>query len=319
MTDRHLTDEQLSSHLDGVSTSDLDERGAPSPADHLTTCAPCRQRLAALETVRDVVRTPVAPLAPEVRAASIASVLRAAGDGAGADAPDQVHDAPAPIPIPRRRPAVLVGAAAAVLVLALAIGIPVALSGHGTSGGSEASGPARAAVSPPSPVSGKAPLPQHVTSAISDLGTLDSIGALRSRVDGLLPAASAAAPTGQAATGAIPGAASPAPAPSPTAPASSPTAPVPSPATPTPSGSGSSELNTLGAGPATTSRFEQCLASAKLAVGPAESRGTVELLATATFEGVPALVYVFEPLTGTVQSAVVVARDGCKALATTSL
>jgi hypothetical protein len=46
----------------------------------------------------------------------------------------------------------------------------------------------------------------------------------------------------------------------------------------------------------------------------------VQLLATATFEGTPALVYVFQPGTGTtVQSAVVVAREGCKVLATTSL
>ena len=82
MTDGHLTDEQLSSHLDEVATSDLDEKGAPSTAEHVATCVPCRQRLSALEAVRDVVHTPVAPVAPEVRAASIASILRAAGHGA---------------------------------------------------------------------------------------------------------------------------------------------------------------------------------------------------------------------------------------------
>jgi hypothetical protein len=315
MTDGHLTDEQLSSHLDGVATSDLDEKGAPSTAGHLATCGTCRQRLAALEAVRDMVRTPVAPVAPEVRAAAIASVLRAAGrdlSGGGAD--------DAPVVMARRRPQVLVGVAAAVLVLGAAIGIPVALSGHGTSGGSEAAGPARPSLSAPSRVFGKATLPQHVTAAISDLGPLDSVGTLRSRVDGLFPTASSAAPTGQGATGIVPGAAPPVPAPTPATPAPTPATPAPTPATPAPSGSGGPALNTLGAGQATTSRFEQCLSSATHAVGAAQPTRIVQLLATATFKGTSALVYVFQPGTATdAQSVVVVARDGCKVLATTSL
>ena len=46
----------------------------------------------------------------------------------------------------------------------------------------------------------------------------------------------------------------------------------------------------------------------------------MQLLATATFKGASALVYVFQPGPGTdMESAVVVARDGCKVLATTSL
>lgn len=314
MTDGHLTDEQLSSHLDGVSARDLDEKSAPSRADHLAACSTCRRRLAALGAVRDRMRTPVEPVAPEVRAASIASVLRAAGhdrsgegdrNEAGVGEPDGVPAAP--IVMSRRRPQVLVGAAAAVLVLAAAIGIPLALSGGSTSGGSEASGPARASVSAPAGVNGTAGLSQHVTSAVSDLGTLESVGALRSRVDGLLPAASSAAPTGQAATGAIPGASPPVPAASPTAPG--------------PSGSGSQDLNNpFGVPQATTSQFEQCLSSARRVAGSASPARTVQLLATATFEGTPALVYVFQPETGTdVRLAVVVARDGCKVLTTTSL
>jgi hypothetical protein len=319
MTDGHLTDEQLSSHLDGVSARDPDEKVAPSIADHLATCAPCRRRLAALGAVRERMRTPVEPVAPEVRAASIASVLRAAeldpsGAGARSEAgvaePDEVHAAP--IVMARRRPQVLVGAAAAVLVLAGAIGIPIALSGRSTSGGSEASGPARATASAPAGVNGTSGLSQHVTSAVSDLGPLESVGALRSRVDGLFPAASSAAPTGQPGTASVPAASPPAP---------------PAAVAPTPSGSGSQDLNnTFGASPAMTTQFERCLSSATRAAGsaspasPASPAKTLQLLATATFKGAPALVYVFQPGTGPdVQSAVVVARDGCKVLATTSL
>src|ERR1035438_1917106 len=123
MTDGHLTDEQLSSHLDGIHAADTDEPVAPVAPDvgrHLSGCDPCRRRLVALETVRGRLRTPVSPVSPEVRAASIETILARFGEnqpdvGSGVTGTDaaggsDVRVRPggrdAPIPIPRRRPQV---------------------------------------------------------------------------------------------------------------------------------------------------------------------------------------------------------------------
>ncbi len=79
----HLTDEQLSAHLDGESDTDSDGSAAQF-AEHLATCARCRRRLSEFDAVRNLVQTPVVPPSPNLRAESIATVLRsAAAGGAG--------------------------------------------------------------------------------------------------------------------------------------------------------------------------------------------------------------------------------------------
>ncbi len=75
-TDGHPTDEQLSSLLDGAAGFAVDagtdadgerhEDGGPDLAEHLAGCGECRARMAVLEAVRDLVRTPVPPVAPDV-------------------------------------------------------------------------------------------------------------------------------------------------------------------------------------------------------------------------------------------------------------
>ncbi len=363
MTDGHLTDEQLSAHLDGASDtdsrSDLDAgpdrtdatsagsaEWVGSAGEHLAGCALCRGRLAALEAVRAVLRTPVPNVNRDVRAASIASVLltveaedvasggtgggRGAEVGTGAAAGGAGGAAgierEASIMIPRRRPQILVGSAAAVLVLAAAIGVPLALSSSSTST-STASAPAKAAVSQPSQpehqnsassASGEGGIAKRAESSVSNLGELGSVGALRSRVGALLPAASSTAPP-------VPNTGAPTPT---TAGATAPTAP-------TGTGSGSQNEFNAQAGPTTTRQFERCLPSA---LHVTSSTSTVALLATASFRGTPALVYVFMPpptgpATGTRPTTgigpvaghaarpgvVVTAIRGCKVLASTTL
>jgi hypothetical protein len=311
MTDGHLTDEQLSSHLDAASGAGRDEKAAASIEEHLAVCAPCRQRLAALGAVRQVLRRPLPPVDRDVRSASIASVMAAVGEdssGVDASAGSGVDGRPAPIAITRRRPQVLVGAAAAVLVLAAAIGVPLALAGKSASQ-STASAPAAGASSGPDEThqgnraSGTEGISANAADTVSNLGKVGSPEALRVRVAQILPGASAAAPTKNAAT-------------------SSP----PSPTSTTGTGSSGSKVPgpfSVQRGLGTPGQFERCLSSATRAVGPAR---TVQLLATATYSGTPALVYVFGPsssgsASGTAARSAVVAtaRDGCRFLATTYL
>jgi hypothetical protein len=314
MTDDHLTDEQLSSHLDGFPGVDLDETVSASASfgAHLAGCSPCRERLAALESVRArLMQAPVPPVAPDVRAASIESVLRRAGEGrpdAVPPSPSDVHKQnpdliriPSPIPMPRRRPQVLVGAAAAVLVLAAAVGVPLALLGQGSSDSvqSRASATAGPSVRRPAPAdhsaraSGTYGLSKGATATVYALGPLSSVDGLRSRVAALSSQEfSAAAPEPQSAANAT-----------------------------APTASGTSKTSAVSG--ATPIQFERCLASA---VHTAGSTTIVRLLATATYKTTPALVYVFEPApSGSAtenagRSAVVVtARQGCRVLATTRL
>ena len=302
MTDGHLTDEQLSAHLDGVVGADRDEAASASASlgGHLAGCGPCRARLSALESVRvRLLQTPVPPVAPDIRAASIESVLRRAGEVQKQD-PDLIR-IPDPIPMPRRRPQVLVGAAAAVLVLVAAVGVPLALLGQSSSDGaksgvSASSGQAvrrPAATKHSTRASGTYGLSKGVTATVYALGPVSSVDGLRSRVAALgSQTFSASAPEKQAAANAA-----------------------------APTGSGS--ITTGSAPGATPAQFERCLASALHAAG---STRTVSRLATATFKTTPALVYVFQPTpTGSpTESApgsavVATASQGCRVLATTHL
>jgi hypothetical protein len=321
LTDGHMTDDELSSTLDGVADTDLDERVALSLGTHLAGCARCRERLAALEAVRELLHTPVPGLEPEARSASISAVLRAAGvaDGGDALAPaaggaatapggparprDRADGAAggardAPISLPRRRPQVLVGVAAAIVVLGAAIGVPVALSGGGSST-SASSGASESATrqlprSPQAhaPATGTLVLPGRLGALVVNLGKVGSIDALRSKIAALAPHASAAVPTTQETVTA-------------------------------PTGAGSAASTQTGVeGRTTTSQFEHCLSSAMHAAGPVTS---VQSVATVSFRATPALVYVFEPgrggssTGGTARSAVVVvtAQVGCRVLGTT--
>jgi hypothetical protein len=283
-TDRHLTDEQLSSHLDDTAEP------ASATSAHLLECARCRDRLAELGAVGTLLRTPVPKLDRDARAASIATVLRRA------------EAARAPTPIRRRRPQVLVGAATAVVVAA-AIAVPLALSDHaGTN--TAASAPASTAVHQ-APLSGQpsagsasnesaGPAP----TTVPDLGRLDSPDALRSGASGLLGAAAAATATTQQATPSTTGA----------------------------SGSTATASNPpLHPAPDATGAFERCLAPAQRVVGPTR---TLQVLATANYEGTASLVFVFGPQSagqppgsgdGRQPTVVAVSSSTCSVLVDTSL
>ena len=295
-TDGHLTDEELSSHLDGVVESDLDSSGVSSSVrDHLAGCGPCRQRLETLGSVRARLRASVDVVDPEVRAASIEAVM--ATVMATVDV------------VPRRRPQVLVGAAAAVLVLAAAVGVPLALVGQSSSSSTRASAPTspvnRAQAGPAHRVDGSAAprLSESDTANVSDLGPLSSITRLRSQVvsdtQGEFSTAAPEPQGTQGTAGSLPSAS----------------------ANANPNGEASGSATHAATPAATPAQFERCLSSALNAAGATR---TVRLLATATFKGTPALVYVFRPVPDASPTAnpsrtavVATARDGCKVLATT--
>ena len=335
-TDGHPTGERLSALLDGVAgfvdagtdadgrrkeDGRRDEDDGAKVEEHLAGCAECRARMAALRGARDLMRTPVPPVAPDVRAASIAAILREseaapvrAGGGAGSGGGVGAGRAGGPTPIrARRRPQVLVGSAAAVLILAAAIGVPLALSGRSTSGGSTASTAAeasRGAASGGAASGGAASgahsggdslgtkdLSKFANAPITDLGPVDSVEALGARAASLGQPNSTATPNAAA----VPGAA-----------AAAPTEPGPS------AGGTFAPLTTL----PTISAFESCLSSAVRSAGPGR---VVQDLATAQFEGKPALVYVFGTSSGGSSTgtsarplAVATARTGCGVLGTSS-
>jgi len=343
MTDGHLTDEQLSSQLDGESGFEADghvEDAGQHAAGHLAGCVRCRARMAALEAARDLVRTPVRPVPPEVRAESIASVLgrsaaaplsdgvvgarradgerlttggglTSTGDLPGAGGPSSGAHAPTPLRS-RVRPQVLVGSAAAVLILATAVALPLALSGRSTSGGSAESSAARSANSAPAGHNGYGQsatattgLSKHATTSVVDLGPLDSAEALRARAASLQPLNSPVVPS-----------------PAPVTSVSGPTG-AQSPSGEAGSASPIAGAFSAGAAQATVSAFERCLSSAAHAAGAGRE---AQALATTDFKGTPALVYVFMPTSGgsatgnAAQSIVVAtARTGCRVLVATSL
>ncbi len=343
MADGHLTDEQLSSQLDGESGFEADghvEDAGQHAAGHLAGCARCRVRMAALEATRDLVRTPVRPVPPKVRAESIASVLRrseeaplsdgvedagradderlttaggltSAGRPSSTGGPTGGADGPTALRS-RMRQQVLVGSAAAVLILATAVAVPLALSGRSTSGGSAESSTAQSATRASAghnrygrSATATTGLSKHATASVVDLGPLDSADALRARADSLQPLHSPVAPNAAPVTSApgpeaAQGSSGEAASASPIAGAFSP-----------------------GAVQATVTAFERCFSSAAHAAGTGRE---AQALATTDFKGTPALVYVFMPTssgsaTGNAAQSIVVvtARTGCRVLVTTSL
>ncbi|HVA05076.1 MAG TPA: hypothetical protein VMU64_15170 [Acidimicrobiales bacterium] len=192
---------------------------------------------------------------------------------------------------------------AAVLVLAAAVGVPLALVGQSSSSQSRASEGTsqvnRQQVGADHGVRGSAAAgpTESVTAHVSDLGALSSINRLRSLI--MMVAQdeySTAAPEKQENQEKLPSAN----------------------ATATTVNGLSKTGRESGTTPA---QFERCLSSAMDAAG--ETR-TLRLLATATFKGTPALVYLFGPepntsATGNASRSAVVAtaRGTCKVLATT--
>ena len=357
MTEGHLTDEQLSSHLDEDAAIDVHETAASSNREHLAGCAPCRQRLATLGAVRDRLGMPVPPLSAELRAASIATVLRragadtpnadasvaaaavdvgatgagatgagatgAGGTGAGGTGIDTSARGPGahrePIRIPRRRPQVLVGAAAAALVLVALVSIPLALSGQSTSS-STASAPNAAAKSIPGPggTDHRAGASGAKSFSANATATVPGLGNVSS-LDVL-----------RSRVASVVSERSPTAAPAPQGVSNSASAPSANSATNATSATSAAGeasegegLYKVEPGQGTPSQFERCLSSAMHAAGHAR---TLKFLAVASFRGTPALVYLFSPSSGgsstaqAAQSAVVAtARDGCKVFGTTYL
>lgn len=290
MTHPHLSDEQLSAHLDGEAG---DERAAGL---HLASCPDCARRRAVLDRASALVRTPVGPVPP---GAAVSAVRAAVAEVAEARSPGVASAQRGSWWT--RRPRVLAGVAA--VIAAAAVAVPVSLSGgHGTQQVSSAAkaAPSAHAAKPSSnstgasaPTSSREPtqtLQQPAGTAgasPADLGTLSSVVALRSRLTTALSGngSAAFATAGRTAEDAPEASAAPA------------------------------------ASAAASAGSEACEPAALRVAGTTHA---VELVAVATYEGVPALVVVVRPsprTSGAVLApvAVVVARSGCRLLVSAAL
>jgi hypothetical protein len=301
VTHEHLTDEQLSAHLDGEvldAPHAPDVPGSPSPTvdERMAGCATCRRRLAALEQARALVRRPVIPVAPDVKAAAVRAAMAGTSPGGPPDdvSDETVADVAPVIAVrraPRRRPTrELVATAAALVVLGLAVGLPLGLSHGGPQAAPSAALNAQhrpAAPTVKSPAGSSAYSAAGTTATGVDLGTLNSTQALRARVGSEL----ALKALRQGSTSSA-----------------------------TQNSSADAAAPTFdGAGlPATETT---CLGAAREAAGAADP---LVLEATATYDHTPALVVVVQPPTTasgatTARPVVVVARSGCRVLARTSV
>ncbi|HEY7946122.1 MAG TPA: hypothetical protein VID75_00525 [Acidimicrobiales bacterium] len=304
MSHDHLSDEQLSAVIDSGAD------GEPAAADVLgsiSSCARCRQRLAALEQARALVRAPVTAVSPAVKAAAVRAALSGAGspetagsetartETAGTDTPWTDTAAVVPMASARRAPRrsrVPVGAAAAIVALGLAVGIPAALS-HGGSSPTNAAAKAvtgrhrASAPSAPETTEGT-PTASSTTgsAAVTELGPIGSPAALRSRLAAVLKVKSA---TGQFGSSAV-----------------------------SPQSDSLAAPAAQGAGlPAPSAA---CVAKARTAAG---ASGPPTLVAGLTYAGTPALAVVFSvpPATGSTTTrhiALVVALSDCRTLARTT-
>jgi hypothetical protein len=299
MTHRHLNDEQLSAHLDGERPEGLS--GAPEDAleTEIAACDPCRLRLAQLAEARALVRTPVVPVAPSMRAAAVeAAIADGLGDGAGSGpGPDVVT-------LASRRPRgrLLSGAAAAVAVLAVVAAVSVAVAHGGPSSTPSAASAVRRGVAGHGAAKSSAQTPSasstsSTATAVASLGSVSSPEVLRQR---LAPDLAAAANqqdsiSGTTATGATENQ------------AQKNVSAVPS------SGYADSK-------PAQGTAIS-CAATALRAAGADD---TLVLVATATYRDTAALVVVAQGAkTSSTASqgrvAIVVAQSGCRVLARTAL
>lgn len=136
---RHLSEDRLSSYLDGERSVSARSRApeATGPEEtereiHLDSCEACRARLEGLRAARLLVATPVNPPPAEVRARAIASAL-AVFEETDEDADETTSQVVSSSRGPwYRRPRVFLGATAAAM-LALAVALPLTLTGKGAS------------------------------------------------------------------------------------------------------------------------------------------------------------------------------------------
>ena len=295
MTHEHLSDEQLSAHLDGewpeASSSASASASAESLEAEIAACEACRRRLTELSEVRDLLRLPVEPVPPSVRAAAVqTAVSEGLADGISRRAAVTGASPPPPRMIrPVRPQRVLVGAAAAVAVLVVAVGVSLGLAHSSTPTASSA---ARAPVHEPTTSGSLKPTAATPSTGLASLGSVASPQALGRRLAPLLAGAKATSGSAASAT----------------------------------EGTGNSDNFATGspgvhsAGAATVpAALSPCVAAAQRA---SDVSGTVILEATATYRQTPALVVVLQAV-GTSSSperiAVVVAQSGCRVLVRTSL
>ena len=310
MTELHLTDEQLSSHIDrtGSGAHVEPEIGADRPLvdEHLLTCDACRARLVKFDAVRGLIGQPVAPVSSEVRGAAVASALqegtvasnRDSGGDENRERPAPVHGRgarlgpPTPVRLPgRARPRVVAGVAAA-LVLAGGLGAALSL-GRSSSSNSAATATGRSSAS-----AGYTPsnIQHDSTGEPGFVGDLGAVGSsvqlellLSPSVDRLKQ--SSASPSAGSTLRA-------------------------------PGFSAQGPANSAGAGSSALSHVAACLSTA---VHATNGRRTLELTATANYRGTPAVVFLFGTVSGATQGsavrslAVVTAAAGCRVLVTTSL
>jgi hypothetical protein len=287
MTHEHLNDEQLSAHLDGELHGDSSPATTPddTAASGIDGCEACQARLAALAGARALVRRPVVPVAPSVRAAAVEAALIAglgAGDPGIADRGTGSVSTLAPRSTrPARFTGVLVGVAASVAVLVVVVGVSL---------GQSHSGPSSTASSALAHAPARAEAPEPTTTSpggVPDLGSVTSTS-LRSRLAPLLGAEGRV--SGTSGTSFAPG-----------TPSENATAAVPS---------------ATGASPVAPSA---CVSAAHQVAGAA---APPELLATATYAHTPAFVFVVpvgaSPTGTTGDEAVVVSQSGCRVLAHTT-
>jgi len=311
MTHEHLSDEQLSAHLDG-------EMGDGAPAavpgqaatqaavhdaavsdsevgDEIAGCPTCRERLVALSRAQALVRLPVDPVLPSIRAAAVASALAEASESESVSVSPPTDLSYRAIG-ERRSPHIWTGAAAAAAILLVVVGVSLGLS-HSRSAPSASSASAPATTSPSASSTHsarlRAPTPFGVAKkgGVTDLGSLPSVTALKAGVARALGSEKSAdqsvSGSGAKATGKPSNSATAAPS--------------------------SSALTTV------PSMFSSCVMAAQSDAG---GTGLLELVATATYARTPALVVVVDVTQSSSTApgpvAVVVARSGCRVLARTT-
>jgi hypothetical protein len=279
----------LSAYLDGEEPQAAPVVAAPGETfeTHLAACGACRGRLDQLAGARDLVRLPVAPVPSSVKAAAVATAM---AEGLTIGTGRRSAPTAARRGSQWTRSTRLVAAVAAVALLAVTIGSALALS-HGRSG-TTMSAAATGAPAHTTTGANRAAAPLVATGAPA-LGSVGSVGALRSRLAPLLEAGHDNA----AATAAPPSAAG------------------------TQSATAASPSGGFKAAVAVPTELATCVAAARRTVGPADP---LALVATVTYGHTPALVVVVRG-PGTTSTpeppslAVVVARSGCRVLARTQL
>ncbi len=298
MTHEHLTDEQLSAYLDGEVRRPFSGRCRSRRGAVEERRWPAVRRAgsgwSALSRAQALVRLPVDPVLPSIRATAVASAL--AEGSAPASEPGPVSTPTRLSGDERRKPKSLpvwVGAAAALVLVVVGVSLGLAQSGKGPTATSAAAPEASTSTS-----SAPAGSPSHSTFApgqrvptalslpggLDDLGSFSSAGALKTGVARALDSKSSSDQSTSA-----PGVAAGTPA------------------------NASAQPPGFATATSAPAAFSACVTAAQRTAGVA---GTTELVATATYRHTPALVVVVDVTdpSSAGRRAVVVARTGCRVL-----